>query len=180
MVKCIGRVERGEVRSPGDFYTAAFSAVLEVPAAELFGSETPAAGAFAGLAVTSHQFVPLYVGAAAVHELAGQARFGRVDLGWTHAHAAPVDHPAATGTAYLLDWGVLLLHLAQPLTVAGGGRPGRLAEPAAHRRPRRERLAPVPVRRARPARSAAGVRPVRVSGSTSRPGPATPWPPRSA
>lgn len=117
VIKCIGRVERGEVRSPGDFYAPAFAAVLEVSAAELFGTDQPAAPASTGdgFAVTAHQFVPVFVGAETVQRLAAEDRFTPLNLDWASGWTAPVDNADWAATAYLLEWGVVVLHLSQLL-----------------------------------------------------------------
>lgn len=117
MVKCIGRVERGEVTSPGEFYGPAFAAVLGVPIAELFGTDRSAVPVEtgSGFVVTSHQFAPVFIGAETVQQLARDPRFRRSELNGTPAWAAALDHPART--VYLLGWGVAVFHLAQPLTL---------------------------------------------------------------
>lgn len=117
VVKCIGRVERGEVTSPGEFYGPAFAAVLGVPVAELFGTDRIAAPAEAGsgFTVTSHQFAPVFIGADTVQQLANDPRFRRSELNGTPAWTSALDHPAGTGTVYLLGWGVAVFHLAQRL-----------------------------------------------------------------
>jgi hypothetical protein len=117
VVKCIGRVERGEVRSPGDFYAPAFAAVLGVPAAELFGTDQPIAAAGTSSAVTSHQFVPLFVGAERVQRLAADHRYQPVTLDWAAGWTCTIDHPNGTARAYLLEWGVAVLHLSRQLSM---------------------------------------------------------------
>ena len=118
VLKGISRVERGEVRIPKDFYTAAFSAVLGVPAAELFGMDQAAAPTQSdGFTVTSHQFVPVFVGTEAVWRLAAADRFTPLDLEWAAGWTCDVDHPGGIGRAYVLEWGVVVLHLRQQLTL---------------------------------------------------------------
>lgn len=119
VIKCIGRVERGEVRSPGDFYAPAFAAVLGVPAAELFGTDQPTTPAETGggLTVTAHQFVPVFVGAESVQRLATDGRFAPVNLDWAVGWTSEIDYPGGPATAYLLEWGVVVLHLSQQLAL---------------------------------------------------------------
>jgi hypothetical protein len=119
VVKCIGRVERGEVRSPGDFYAPAFAAVLGVPAAELFGTDQPfaVAGTGGGAAVTAHQFVPVFVGAESVRRLATNHRYKPVNLDWAAGWTCEVDHPDGTARAYLMEWGVAVVHLSRQLAM---------------------------------------------------------------
>jgi hypothetical protein len=117
VIKCIARVERGEVRSPGDFYASAFAAVLGVPAPELFGTDQPPAPAKAGrgIAVTSHQFVPVFVGAEAVRRLSTDGRYTPTDLDWATTWTSDIGYSEGTARAYLLEWGVLVLHVSQRL-----------------------------------------------------------------
>lgn len=115
VLKCIGRVERGEVLSPGDFYAPAFAAVLGVSTTELFGTDQPAVSSGTGFTVTAHQFVPVFVGAEAVQRLATEERFASVDFGWTMGWTTPLDGGGASASAYLLEWGVVVLHLSRQL-----------------------------------------------------------------
>lgn len=117
VVKCIGRVERGEVRSPGDFYAPAFAAVLDVPAAELFGTDQSVATPGTTSLVTVHQFVPLFVGADCVQRIAADRGYEPVTLDWAAGWTREVDHPDGRLRAYLMEWGVVMLQLSRQLTV---------------------------------------------------------------
>ena len=71
VVKCIVRIERGEVQRPGgDFYAPSLAKALGVPEAELFGEQQSSSpSADAGFTVTSHQIVPVFVGAHVAEQL---------------------------------------------------------------------------------------------------------------
>lgn len=120
VVKCITRVERGEVRRPGgDFYAPAFAKALGVPAHELFGDDdTPPVTDAGGFAVVSHQIVPVYVGADAAARLMADPAFHLRDWEWTRIASRDLAHPTGTATAYVLEWGVVVFHIAHRLRLA--------------------------------------------------------------
>ena len=121
VLKCINRVERGEVRRPGgDFYAPAFAAALEVPASELFG-DTDAVAAPSrdtGFVVTSHQIVPVFVGAERAGRLASEPSFRSTDWEWTRLASRQLDHPTGSCTAYVLEWGTVVFHISHQLDLA--------------------------------------------------------------
>jgi hypothetical protein len=121
VLKCINRVERGEVRRPGgDFYAPAFAAALGVPASELFG-EADAATSPAretGFVVTSHQIVPVFVGADRAARLSSEPAFRTADWEWTRLASRQLDHPTGSCTAYVLAWGTVVFHISHQLGLA--------------------------------------------------------------
>ena len=120
VLKCIGRVERGEIRRPGgDFYAPAFALALGVPVAELFGEDDTAPSTRAsGLAVTSHQIVPVFVGADTAAALAADPSFRGSDWEWSRLASRDLDHPTGSCTAYVLEWGVVVFHISHQLDLA--------------------------------------------------------------
>jgi hypothetical protein len=119
-LQCIKRVERGDIRRPGgDFYAPAFAKALGVPTAELFGEDdtTPPATTD-GFAVVSHQIVPVYVGAAAAARLMAEPAFELRTWKWTRIASREMPHPTGTATAYVLEWGVVVFHIAHRLQLA--------------------------------------------------------------
>jgi hypothetical protein len=117
VLKCINRVERGEVRRPGgDFYAPAFAAALGVPASELFGeNETTTPTRTAGFGVSSHQIVPVFVGAEAASRLAGDPSFRTDEWEWARISWRDLDRPTGRCRAYVLEWGVVVFHISQQL-----------------------------------------------------------------
>jgi len=112
-------VENGEVARPGsDFYAPAFAAALGVPVSELFGSDhEPAAVTVATkFGVTSNQFVPVFVGTDVVDRLREDKRFKPApEFGWVRAWRHDLPRANGAGTAYLLEWGVIVFHLVEAL-----------------------------------------------------------------
>ena len=121
VLKCINRVERGEVRRPGgDFYAPAFAAALEVPASELFGDTDTitAPSRDTNFVVTSHQIVPVFVGAERAGRLASEPSFRTADWEWTRLASRQLDHPTGSCTAYVLEWGTVVFHISHQLDLA--------------------------------------------------------------
>lgn len=121
VLKCINRVERGEVRRPGgDFYAPAFAMALGVPAAELFGEEdSPRSERPAGFTVTSHQIVPVFVGTDAAGRLTEDPSFRVEPWEWTRIASRELPHPTGECTAYVLEWGVVVFQISHRLELSG-------------------------------------------------------------
>ncbi len=117
VVKCIERIERGEVLRPGgDFYAPSLAAALGVPEAELFGEQhSPAANPDAGFTVTSHQIVPVFVGAHAAEQLMRDPAFEVTTWEWTRLASRTLDHPTGRCAAYVVEWGVVVFHISHQL-----------------------------------------------------------------
>ena len=118
VIKRIGTVERAPVSSTGP----AFAAVLGVPAVDLFGTDQPTTPAetSGGLTVITHQFVPAFIGAESVQRLTANDRFAPVNLDWAAGPTCELDYPEGTARAYLLERGVVVLHLSQQLALPSG------------------------------------------------------------
>ena len=71
MIRQINRVESGRTRVPAEFYQRLFCAAYEKTPAVLFGeSDSPGPRSVDnGFAVTSHKFLPLYVGAELIADM---------------------------------------------------------------------------------------------------------------
>ena len=120
VLKCINRIERGEVRRPGgDFYAPALAMALGVPAAELFGGDDSAIpGQDTGFLVVSHQIVPVFIGAECAERLMKDASFDLRDWEWTRIASRGMTHPTGMCTAYALQWGVVVFHIRHRLSLA--------------------------------------------------------------
>lgn len=123
IVKQISRVERGETEIPDPMYLSLWCEAFHVDATELFGHpDTPvvAADGRATFAVTSHKFVPAYLGsdgARIVKEL-GEPTLGQ----WADCHRADLGHPEGTATAYVWPFGVTVIHVVEELEFASLGQ----------------------------------------------------------
>lgn len=123
IVKQISRIERGVTETPDPMYLRLWCDAFKVDAAELFGHPgTPvvAADGRATFAVTSHKFIPAYLGCDGVKAIRalGQPAAGQ----WVDCHRAPLEHPAGQATAYGWPFGVAVVHLVEELEFASLGQ----------------------------------------------------------
>ncbi|WP_235826286.1 hypothetical protein [Candidatus Frankia alpina] len=125
--KQIYRLESGQVRNPDAFYRRLYCQFFERSAHDLFGgiNQTPDSAAFT---LTSHKFIPAFVGAEAAASLAKNC--SRAVDQWTDCHEVPVDDMEADGVCTLYVWphGTVVYHLVEDLT------PKSIAEIAVWRR----------------------------------------------
>lgn len=130
MSKAIYRHEVGGVAVTDEMYLRLYCAAFKASPHELFG-ETHRARSTAGLEtfeVTSHKFMPVFVGPKNVDELRELLEPAPAELDVEDAWRAPVEHPHGACTAYGLPWGVLVYHLEENV------EPASLAELAVWRR----------------------------------------------
>lgn len=118
VIKQIYRVESGRTLVPQPPYVDLWCKVFGVSADELFGQVTPAVEADEGglFAVTSHKFIPAYLGGDAIAALAERADM--VTPGgqwWTGCLTQPVESIASSADLYMWPWGVALIHLREEL-----------------------------------------------------------------
>lgn len=116
IVKAIRRVENGEIQVPREqWYIDAFSQVLDLSPEELFGvsrvedSDSPAER----FAITSHKFVPVYIGAEAAAEIAADPDMVPGTCEWMPVHTMTAPIPGATCTITCFEFGVLLFHIIE-------------------------------------------------------------------
>lgn len=116
--KQIYRLERGTTARPGeDFYLPALCGALEKSGHELFG-EVPVTSITSseGWRVTSHKFVPIYIGAECADELAADERFTERVCDWLSARSLATLYPGGTCTLTLFDFGVLVAEIVEELS----------------------------------------------------------------
>lgn len=109
----VKRIEAGEIANPSGVYRRLIAQVLRCPQAELFGElASDGATVDATLAITSHKFVPTFIGPDRAGQLAdalgiptGQA----IGIGHEHGGAA---------TLHVYPWGVAMAHLVERLELA--------------------------------------------------------------
>jgi hypothetical protein len=120
VLKCINRIERGEVRRPGgDFYAPTLAMALGVSATDLFGGDDTASPTRdTGFLVVSHQVVPVFVGAECAERLMKDPAFEKRDWEWTRTASHDMTHPSGSCTAYVLEWGVVVFHISHRLQLA--------------------------------------------------------------
>lgn len=126
IVKEISRVECGRIAIPDGMYLRLWCETFGCDASELFGHlDAPTLGedGRATYAVTSHKFIPAYVGSSAVKNLTRTT--APVEGQWSECHIAHVD-PSAD--VYVWPFGVAILHLREGLELRS------IAELAAWRR----------------------------------------------
>jgi hypothetical protein len=109
----ISRVERGVITVPDKLYLRLFCEVFQCDPAELFGQlDSPSYGG-ATYQVTSHKFVPVYVGCDAASALWQQAE--PVSNQWVECRRVALDHPDADADLYIWPFGVALAHVVERL-----------------------------------------------------------------
>lgn len=125
--KQIYRLESGHVRSPDKFYSRLYCQFFERTAHELFGETKPSFGASGSFSLTSHKFIPVYVGEDAAARLAEEADDAAGQ--WTTCHTTSIEsEDGDVYTKYIWPFGVVVYHLTEQLT------PESVAEVAVWRR----------------------------------------------
>lgn len=122
IVKQIGRVERGETLVPDDMYLALWCEAFGVDAAELFGHlDAPVVSedGRAAFAVTSHKFIPAYLGCNDATAVRAQAASAPGQ--WVDCHRSPLTHPAGAADVYVWPFGVAVVHLREDLELPSLG-----------------------------------------------------------
>lgn len=104
----VKRIEAGQVANPTDPYKRLIARVLGCTAAELFGEPVVEAPAGDSFSVTSHKFLPAYVGAADIPELAD--RLHATPATGDHCHQATLEGAEVR----LYPFGVAVAHLTEP------------------------------------------------------------------
>jgi len=113
LLTMLSRWERGH-RRPDPLYRGLLSTALGREPVELFGvPEFAGAAASASLIdVTSHKFLPAYLGSARAHRICAQVRDpeadGRAAIGW-----APLRHPRGEARLHVFPFGVGVVHLRE-------------------------------------------------------------------
>ncbi|WP_226931021.1 MULTISPECIES: hypothetical protein [Parafrankia] len=113
--KQIYRLETGHVRSPDEFYSRLYCQFFERTPHDLFGETRQTYEGSGELGITSHKFVPVYIGEDAATALAEgmESASGQ----WTECHTKPLELPDGTScTKYVWPFGVVVYHLAESLT----------------------------------------------------------------
>jgi hypothetical protein len=113
MAKAIYRHETGRNTVGDDMYRRLYSTVYHSTPHELFGDLNPHQPAAAALRLSSHKFVPVYVGINRAdqlkHQLSGESRTWEWGNGW----AARVRHPHGPCTVYGFPWGAVTYHIEE-------------------------------------------------------------------
>jgi transcriptional regulator with XRE-family HTH domain len=123
IVKEISRVESGRIAIPDDMYLRLWCEAFGCDAAELFGHlDAPVLDkdGRATFAVTSHKFVPAYLGCdgiSAIRDLAETA-----DGQWVTCWRAGLQHPNASADVYVWPFGVAVTHIVEHLEFASLGQ----------------------------------------------------------
>jgi len=116
IVKEISRVEGGRIAIPDEMYLRLWCETFQCDASELFGHlDSPSVGedGRATYAVTSHKFIPAYVGCTAVRSLRPQATLAPGQ--WAECHRMRLDHPTGKADLYIWPFGVTVVHLREDL-----------------------------------------------------------------
>jgi hypothetical protein len=117
MIRQINRIETGRTRIPAEFYQRLFCAAYGKTAADLFGEpETQQLRAAEdGFVITSHKFVPIYVGPAVVSDLDALR-----PLAWGSAKenraVTVLDCPLGDCDLHVFPFGVALFHVREEVT----------------------------------------------------------------
>lgn len=125
--KQIYRLETGRVASPDEFYSRLYCQFFGRTSHDLFGDIRRSQDDSESLRLTSHKFVPVYVGEETATRLADGAEIASSQ--WTSCHTTSVEAPDGTiYTKYIWPFGVVVYHLTERLT------PDSIAEVAVWRR----------------------------------------------
>lgn len=116
VVKQIYRVERGLISAPDPMYQALWCVAFRADPVELFGDlDAPVMrDGTSTYAVTSHKFVPVYLGDQA-SRLADCLGAVEADGQWMPCRSVEVQHPGGPAALYLFPFGVGLFHVAEHL-----------------------------------------------------------------
>jgi transcriptional regulator with XRE-family HTH domain len=115
IIKQISRVERGITQIPEAPYLRVWCRTFNKDAAELFGHlDAPVSDdAQTTFAVTSHKFMPAYLGCDTARALL--PRCTRAEGQWRECHHAELPHPTGTADLYVWPFGVAVVHLREEL-----------------------------------------------------------------
>jgi hypothetical protein len=113
--KQLYRLERGVTTRPGgDFYLPALCSALGLSAAELFAEHVPAAPTDdAGLVITSHKFIPVYVGAEAAAAIGADESCEASTCEWLPSRRATIPLDLGPCTLTVFEFGVVVAHLVE-------------------------------------------------------------------
>lgn len=110
LVQTISRWERGH-RHPTQFYRELLCAVFGASTVELFGEEEAPCTDEGSLAVTSHKFVPAWVGPERAANLTARYGSGTVTVGGLQADCCDTDW----ARLYVFPFGVVVAHLREEM-----------------------------------------------------------------
>jgi transcriptional regulator with XRE-family HTH domain len=108
------RIEAGEVEQPRHGYQALIAQALGCRISDLFDEIATQPAAPGALSVTSHKFVPAFLGAPALNQAA--TRLGA--LAADGARRAVVERDGVSVPVWLYPWGVAIAHLTEPVEAA--------------------------------------------------------------
>lgn len=118
LAKAIYRHETGRSAVIDDMYRQLYCTVYDASPHDLFGDVTMAGGPSSvdRFALTSHKFVPVFVGADGSEALSRCLDGRPAQWEWTEGWSAPVEHPHGTCTVYGLPWGAIVFHIKEPVS----------------------------------------------------------------
>ncbi|SDL21698.1 hypothetical protein SAMN04488074_109300 [Lentzea albidocapillata subsp. violacea] len=117
MTKAIYRHETGRAAVRDEVYIRLYCAAFETNSHDLFGTLSGDVQADGSCGLTSHKFVPVYLGSELLPVLIEAARLAPGAVQWAGCHVGQVEHPAGVCTLYAFPWGVGVFHLAEDLSV---------------------------------------------------------------
>lgn len=121
LLTMLSRWERGH-RHPDPLYRSLLSSALGREPVELFGvpAITGSAASASAIDVTSHKFLPAYLGSALAHRICAQPRDPEAD-GRAPMGSVPLQHPHGEARLHVFPFGVGVVHLREeprPLNLA--------------------------------------------------------------
>ncbi len=113
--KQIYRLETGKTRRPDEFYARLYCEYFGKSPQELFGdTSAPCAGSRCEL--TSHKFVPAFVGAEAARLLVEKLDMEASSSQWLPCSVVPLEHSDGNCVLYVFPFGVAMFHLVETRT----------------------------------------------------------------
>jgi len=116
MEKQIYRLESGRSRNPDEFYTNLYCEFFKKSSHELFG-DTSAPCAAERCELTSHKFVPAFIGAESAAQLVSQLGMQEAGEQWLECSTVKLEHPDAECHLYVFPFGVAMLYLVEKHSV---------------------------------------------------------------
>ncbi|GLY52072.1 hypothetical protein [Lentzea sp. NBRC 102530] len=117
MTKAIYRHETGRAAVRDEIYIRLYCAAFGASPHELFGTLSGVAQTGESCGLTSHKFVPVFLGTELLPALVEAAGLAPNTVQWADCYAGQIEHPAGACTLYAFPWGVVVLHLVEELSV---------------------------------------------------------------
>jgi hypothetical protein len=115
--KQIYRLESGRSRSPDDFYTRLYCEFFKKSSQELFGDTNAPPCSDDCCELTSHKFVPAFVGPEGAELLRVKLEMTASDGQLLDCYEIAVPHPDGECTLYVFPFGVALFHLVERIRI---------------------------------------------------------------